>query len=47
MFVRFRKERKKGGGGESRKKEKERKIHVCLEKKGIEMSGLGSFLRLL
>lgn len=44
MFVRFRKERK---GGESRKKEKERKIHVCLEKKGIEMSGLGSFLRLL
>lgn len=37
--------KEKGGGGEPRKKEKERKIHVCLEKKGIEMSGLGSFFK--
>lgn len=36
--------KKEKGGGESRKKENERKIHG-MEKKGIEMSGLGSFFK--
>lgn len=42
MFVRFRKERK-GGGSQERRKKKEKSM--AWKKKGIEMSGLGSFFK--
>lgn len=44
MFVRFRKERKGGGGSQERRKKKEKSMSVW-KKKGIEMSGLGSFFK--
>lgn len=45
MFVRFGKVRK-GGESQERRKKKEKSMSVW-KKKGIEMSELGSFLRLL